>query len=79
MYNFAEASRLAVAAGAAIEVADAAMLGERAGELLRDRVTLARMSQAALTFGRAHQGATARNLALCERLLAREARQQPPR
>jgi len=70
MYNFAEASRLAVAAGAAIEVADAAMLGERAGQLLADQATLARMSQAALAFSRAHQGATARNLAICERLLA---------
>jgi 3-deoxy-D-manno-octulosonic-acid transferase len=69
MYNFAEASKLAVAAGAAIEVADAAMLGERAGELLSDRAALARMGQAALTFSRAHQGATARNLAICERLL----------
>jgi 3-deoxy-D-manno-octulosonic-acid transferase len=69
MYNFAEASRLALAAGAAIEVADAAMLGERAEELLRDQATLARMSQAALAFSRAHQGATARNLAICERLL----------
>ncbi len=72
MYNFAEASRLALAAGAAIEVADAAMLGERAGELLRDRETLARMSQAAVAFSRAHQGATARNLAICERLLMPE-------
>jgi len=70
MYNFAEASKLAVAAGAAIEVADAAMLGERAGALLADEATLARMSQAALAFSRAHQGATARNLAICERLLA---------
>ena len=69
MYNFAEASRLALAAGAAIEVADAAMLGERAQALLGDRATLARMSQAALAFSRAHQGATARNLAICERLL----------
>jgi len=72
MYNFAEASRLAVAAGAAIEVADAAMLGERAGQLLSDQAARARMSQAALAFSRAHQGATARNLAICERLLARE-------
>lgn len=69
MYNFAEASRLAAAAGAAIEVADAVMLAERAGQLLSDQATLARMSQAALAFSRAHQGATARNLALCERLL----------
>src|SRR5450759_1880986 len=69
MYNFAEASRLALAAGAAIEVADAAMLGERAGALLADQASLARMSQAALAFSRAHQGATARTLAICERLL----------
>lgn len=69
MYNFAEASRLAMAAGAAVEVADALMLGDRAGELLRDQAALARMAQAALAFSRAHQGATARNLAICERLL----------
>ena len=69
MYNFAEASKLAMAAGAAVEVADAAMLGDRAGELLRDPAALARMAQAALAFSRAHQGATARNLAICERLL----------
>jgi len=69
MYNFAEASRMAVAAGAAIEVADAAMLAERAAALLADRAALTRMSQAALAFSRAHQGATACNLAICERLL----------
>jgi 3-deoxy-D-manno-octulosonic-acid transferase len=69
MYNFAEVSQLAVVAGAAVEVADAAMLAERAGELLRDPAALARMSQAALAFSRAHQGAAARNLAICERLL----------
>ena len=69
MYNFAEASKLAVAAGAAIEVADAAMLAQRAQALLADRTTIARMSQAALEFSRVHQGATARNLAICERLL----------
>ncbi len=69
MYNFAQASKLAVEAGAAIEVADAAMLGERAAKLLSDRATLSRMAQAALAFSRAHQGATACNLAICERLL----------
>ncbi len=69
MYNFAEASRLALAAGAALEVADAAMLGEQADRLLSDQAALARMSQAALVFSREHQGATARNLAICERLL----------
>jgi len=72
MYNFAEASRMALASGAAIEVADSGALGERAGALLGDRAALARMSQAALAFSRAHQGATARNLAICERLLPPE-------
>jgi 3-deoxy-D-manno-octulosonic-acid transferase len=72
MYNFAEASRLALAAGAAIEVADAAALAERAQALLADPAALARMSLAARSFGRAHQGATARNLAICERLLPRQ-------
>ncbi|MFH1603398.1 MAG: hypothetical protein ABIH03_05785, partial [Pseudomonadota bacterium] len=69
MYNFAEASRLALVAGAAIEVADASALGERAGQLLANQSALVQMSQAALAFSRAHQGATARNLAICERLL----------
>jgi 3-deoxy-D-manno-octulosonic-acid transferase len=69
MYNFAEASRLALAAGAALEVVDAAALAERAEQLLADHAALARMSRAALAFSRAHQGATTRNLAICERLL----------
>jgi 3-deoxy-D-manno-octulosonic-acid transferase len=69
MHNFAEASRLALAAGAAAEVADAATLGQRARELLGDQASLARMAQAALAVSRAHQGATARTLAICERLL----------
>jgi 3-deoxy-D-manno-octulosonic-acid transferase len=69
MYNFAEASRLALEAGAAIEVADATALAQRAEKLLWDRAALARMAQAALEFSRAHHGATARNLAICERLL----------
>jgi 3-deoxy-D-manno-octulosonic-acid transferase len=69
MYNFAEASRLALEAGAAIEVVGAEMLGEQAGRLLADPGALARMAQAALAFSRAHQGATAHNLAICERLL----------
>ena len=69
MYNFGEASRLALAAGAAVEVGDAGVLAQRAEDLLGDKARLERMSQAALAFGRAHQGATARNLAICARLL----------
>jgi len=78
MYNFAEASRLAIAAGAATEVADASVLGERAGQLLANPSALAQMSQAALAFSRAHQGATARNVAICERLLASPASNRSP-
>jgi 3-deoxy-D-manno-octulosonic-acid transferase len=69
MHNFAEASRLALEAGAAAEVADAAMLGERAEQLLSDPAALKHMAQAALAFSRAHRGATARSLAICKRLL----------
>jgi len=69
MHNVAEASRLALASGAALEVADAAMLAELAGRLLREPAARLRMAQAALAFSRAHQGATARNLAICARLL----------
>jgi 3-deoxy-D-manno-octulosonic-acid transferase len=69
MHNFAEASRLALEAGAAGTVADASALGQQAGRLLSDPAALARMAQAALAFSRAHRGATARTLAICERLL----------
>lgn len=75
MFNFAEASRLALAAGAATEVADAAALAQRAEQLLRDQSARARMAQAALEFSRAHQGATARNLAICVRLLEQSGRE----
>lgn len=77
MFNFAEAARLALAAGAAIEVADAVALAQQAEQLLRDRTALARMAQAALEFSRAHQGATVRNLAICVRLLERSGREIP--
>ncbi len=78
MYNFAEASRLALAAGAAVEVANATALAARAQELLADQAALSRMSQAALVFSSEHRGATARNLAICERLLDRSDPSQSP-
>ena len=70
MFNFAEASRLALAAGAALEVADAVHLAELAAQLFADPAKRSEMALAALAFSKAHQGATARNLAICERLLA---------
>ncbi|HZD20927.1 MAG TPA: 3-deoxy-D-manno-octulosonic acid transferase [Burkholderiales bacterium] len=69
MYNFAEATRLAVAAGAAVQVRDARQAMERAAELLANDAARARMSQAGRQLCAAHRGATARHLAACKRLL----------
>jgi len=59
-YNFAEATEGAVAAGAAIRVADAGELAREAGKLLLDQGRRERMGQAALAFCAAHRGATGR-------------------
>jgi 3-deoxy-D-manno-octulosonic-acid transferase len=59
-YNFAEAAAGAVAAGAALRVADAAALMREASRLLSDPAAAARMGEAGLAFSHAHQGATAR-------------------
>ncbi len=65
-YNFAEATELAIASGAAIRVTDADELVREAQRLLSDRNAVARMAEAARDFSRAHQGATARTLELLE-------------
>jgi 3-deoxy-D-manno-octulosonic-acid transferase len=57
-YNFADATRLAVQAGAAVRVMDAYELFQVAGELLEDAVKLASMKQSGMQFVSAHQGAT---------------------
>jgi 3-deoxy-D-manno-octulosonic-acid transferase len=59
-FNFTEAAEGAVAAGAAIRVADAAALAREAQRLLRDRDAREHMSRAALAFCALHRGATAR-------------------
>jgi 3-deoxy-D-manno-octulosonic-acid transferase len=66
IYNFTEAVELAVQAGAAIQVPDAAALAREAERLLGDPNAARRMSQAALAFASAHRGATARVLELIE-------------
>jgi 3-deoxy-D-manno-octulosonic-acid transferase len=63
-YNFAEATELAVAAGAARQVQNAREAVAAACELLKDNVRRQRMAQAGLDFIRDHQGATARILEL---------------
>jgi len=70
MFNFAQASRDACEAGAAIEVADAREAMARMSELSADPARLAKMAQDALGFAAAHRGATARTLAVLEPLLA---------
>ena len=70
MYNFAEATRLAIAAGAALQARDASQAMERAAGLLADDRARARMSEAGRALCAAHRGATARHLAVCRRLLA---------
>jgi len=63
-FNFAEATRLAVEAGAAIQVKDAAELGTALAELLADKPKQDRMGAAGRALMLEHQGATARTLAL---------------
>ena len=63
-YNFAEAADGAVAAGAAVRVADAAELAREAQKLLVDPGLQERMGQAALAFCAKHRGATVRVLEL---------------
>lgn len=63
-FNFAEATRLAVHAGAARIVASPADLAETVSALLGDDETRGRMARAALQFTQEHQGATARVITL---------------
>jgi len=62
-FNFAAAARHAVAAGAALQVADAAAALSAAFAVLADSERRARMAQAAQRFTDEHRGATARTLA----------------
>ena len=69
VYNFAEATRLALAAGAALQARDATDAMQRAEALLGDDGARRRMSEAGKSLCAAHRGATARHLAACRRLL----------
>jgi 3-deoxy-D-manno-octulosonic-acid transferase len=69
-FNFAQAATAAIEAGAAVRVPDAAAAVREARQLLLDARKRDAMSQAGLAFCRRHQGATARVLAICDRLLA---------
>lgn len=73
MFNFAEATRLALEAGAAIQVPDAGAAMSEALLLLSDSKKRAAMGEAGIKLCADHRGATQRHLQLCEDLLkARE-------
>ncbi len=68
-YNFAQAIEDALAAGAALRVSNAAALVEAIRGLLAESVLRSAMGEAGRAFCAAHRGATARTLAICERLI----------
>jgi 3-deoxy-D-manno-octulosonic-acid transferase len=69
MFNFAEATRHALEAGAAVQVADAQGALREAWRLLSDAGERKKMGLAGLDLCEAHRGATLKHLALCGELL----------
>ncbi|HQS82567.1 MAG TPA: lipid IV(A) 3-deoxy-D-manno-octulosonic acid transferase [Thiobacillus sp.] len=69
-FNFEEATRLAIEAGAALRVSDAGDLLANALKLLNDDSLRARMGEAGLAFAARHRGAATRVAALIAPLLA---------
>jgi 3-deoxy-D-manno-octulosonic-acid transferase len=69
-FNFEEATRLAVEAGAAMRVNSASELMQAALHLSRDEPRRTAMSEAARVFAQAHRGATQRVMAAIEAQLA---------
>jgi 3-deoxy-D-manno-octulosonic-acid transferase len=69
VYNFAEATRLAVEAGAVVQVANAADAMRVAAELLADESRRRRMGEAGTEMCAAHRGSTQKHLEVCEELL----------
>jgi 3-deoxy-D-manno-octulosonic-acid transferase len=77
-FNFTEATRLAVEAGAAVRVRDSTELGDALAALLRDAVHREAMGRAGIELMKQHQGATQRTLALLGPVLGRESRLSAP-
>ena len=69
MFNFAEATRLAIEAGAALQAADAVSAMRQASALLSDAGKRAAMGEAGRNLCAAHRGATQRHLEYCGELL----------
>ena len=68
-FNFAEAARAAIAAGAACQVGTVTALVEEAQTLLADKAARLRMGDAGRSFAAQHRGATQRTLKLLERFI----------
>jgi len=75
MFNFAEATELALAAGAAIQASDAAAAMGSASGLLRDEQRRRAMAEAGKKFCETHRGAARRQLAVCLELLGIKAQE----
>ncbi len=75
MFNFAEATRLALDAGAALQAGDARSAMQAAFTLLGDEERRRKMGSAGRKLCEAHRGATARHLAVCRRLLEKGSEQ----
>jgi 3-deoxy-D-manno-octulosonic-acid transferase len=74
MFNFAEATRFALAAGAAVQAADAAGAIREALRLLSNSDERLNMGAAGRALCDAHRGATRKHVLLCEELLRVPAR-----
>jgi 3-deoxy-D-manno-octulosonic-acid transferase len=74
MFNFAEATRLALEAGAALQCASTGEALRAALDLCADRPRRDRMGEAGRRLCAAHRGATGRHLELCRRALRVRAR-----
>jgi 3-deoxy-D-manno-octulosonic-acid transferase len=70
MFNFSEATQLAVKAGAALQAPDAASAVSLSKKLLLDPERRRQMSVAGRKLCEAHRGATERHLQTCLRLLS---------
>ena len=69
MFNFAEATRLALDAGAAIQAGDAPSAIQRAVDLISDKQQRERMARAGKALCEAHRGATQRHLEVLKALV----------
>ncbi len=69
MFNFAEATRLALEAGAALQSPDAATAVREALKLIEDSTRREAMGRAGKALCAEHRGATQRHLAVCKRII----------